>query len=63
MAWGPCVRTWANPLCPCLHSDPQFADCSPGETQHVTGWQSFYEGRDVESELRRIQQTEWASKK
>ena len=58
-AWKPCVRAWANAPCPCLHSDPQFPDCAPGETQHVRGWLSFYEGNDVRSEFRRIDTSEW----
>jgi peptidoglycan/xylan/chitin deacetylase (PgdA/CDA1 family) len=53
-AWEPCNRAWANPPCPCMHSDPQFPDCAPGETQRVRGWLSFYEGTDLEQELRRI---------
>jgi len=61
-AWEPCVRPWANAPCPCLHSDPQFPDCAPGETQHVSGWLSFYEGKDVEAEFRRIQATEWPNR-
>jgi hypothetical protein len=40
-AWEACHRTWANPPCPCLHSDPKFPDCAPGETQTVRGWLSF----------------------
>jgi len=59
MAWEPCQRTWANPPCPCLHSDPQFADCAPGETQHLRGWLSFYEGKDMDGELQRIRETGW----
>jgi hypothetical protein len=53
-AWEPCDRVWGNPPCPCLHSDPKFPDCPPGETKRIRGWLSFYEGRDVEEELRRI---------
>lgn len=53
-AWEPCHRSWGNERCPCLHSDPKFADCPPGETVHAYGWLSFYCGRDVQSELRRI---------
>jgi hypothetical protein len=53
-AWEPCQRAWANPPVPCLHSDPQFPDCPPGETQRVRGWLSFYEGSDVEAEFDRI---------
>jgi peptidoglycan/xylan/chitin deacetylase (PgdA/CDA1 family) len=58
-AWEPCVRPWANASCPCMHSDPQFPDCAPGETQHVSGWLSFYKGDDVDAEFRRIQVMEW----
>ena len=53
-AWEPCQRAWANPPVPCLHSDPQFPDCPPGETRRVRGWFSFYEGSDVEAEFNRI---------
>ena len=58
-AWDPCFRTWANPPVPCLHSDPQFLDCRPGQTQRLRGWLSFYEGEDLEAELRRIEATGW----
>jgi peptidoglycan/xylan/chitin deacetylase (PgdA/CDA1 family) len=53
-AWEPCVRAWGNPPCPCLHSDPRLPDCPPGKTGHVRGWLSFYEGADLDSELRRL---------
>jgi hypothetical protein len=52
--WEPCVRAWGNPPCPCLHSDPQVPDCPPGETRRVRGWLSFYEGPDIDGELRRL---------
>jgi peptidoglycan/xylan/chitin deacetylase (PgdA/CDA1 family) len=58
-AWKPCVRTVANASCPCLHSDPKFPDCAPGETQRLRGWLSFYEGKDVRSEFRRIDASGW----
>lgn len=58
-AWEPCERVWANPPCPCLHSDPRFPDCAPGQTQRLRGWLSFYEGSDLDAELRRIQQADW----
>jgi hypothetical protein len=53
-AWEPCHRPWANPPCPCLHSDPKFPDCEPGQTQRVRGWLSFYEGDDVQAEFKRL---------
>lgn len=55
-AWEPIHRVWANPHCPCFHADPKFPDCAPGETQHVHGWLSFYEGADIQSELRRLRE-------
>jgi hypothetical protein len=42
-----------------MHSDPQFPDCAPGETQRIYGWFSFYEGDDIQAELRRIDETGW----
>jgi hypothetical protein len=53
-AWEHCDRTWANPPVPCIHSDPKFPDCAPGETKPLRGWLSFYEGGDVETEFNRI---------
>jgi hypothetical protein len=58
-AWSPCQRTWGNAPCPCLHSDPKFPDCPPGETRTVRGWLSFYEGTDIDGELRRIETLGW----
>ena len=52
--WEPCVRVWGNPPCPCLHSDPQVPDCPPGETKRARGWLSFFEGDDLDAELRRL---------
>jgi len=59
-AWEPCDRPWANAPVPCLHSDPKFPDCAPGETKRLRGWFSFYEGDNVEAEFRRIEQTGWS---
>jgi len=58
-AWEPCHRPWANAPVPCLHSDPKFPDCAPGETKRLRGWFSFYEGTEIQSEFRRIDQTGW----
>ena len=58
-AWEPCHRTWANPPVPCLHSDPKFPDCAPGATARVRGWFSFYEGSNIDGELKRIDATGW----
>jgi hypothetical protein len=62
-AWDPLHRAWANPKCPCLHSDPKFPDCTPGETKRLKGWLSFYEGKDIEAEFRRIEATGWRKDK
>jgi hypothetical protein len=59
-AWSPCFRTWANPECPCMHSDPQLIDCPAGATVKATGYLWFYEGEDLEGELDRLcQATGW----
>ena len=58
-AWDSLHRGWANKDCPCLHSDPKFEDCAPGETKWLRGWFSFYEGTDIEAELKRIEATKW----
>jgi hypothetical protein len=58
-AWRNCARPWANPPCPCMHSDPQFPDCPPGETRRLRGILAFYEGPDLGSQLRRIDASGW----
>ncbi len=57
--WDPLHRNWGNERCPCLHSDPKFPDCAPGETVWLRGWFSFYEGTDIESEIKRIEASGW----
>jgi hypothetical protein len=42
-----------------MHSDPQFPDCEPGETQRLHGWLSFYEGTDIDAALERIKGLNW----
>jgi hypothetical protein len=61
-AWEPCDRAWGNAPCPCLHSDPKFPDCAPGETKRLQGWLSFYEGSEIDQEFRRIEATAWKAK-
>lgn len=58
-AWEPCHRPWGNPPCPCLHSDPKFPDCPPGETRTLSGWLSFYTGPDIQAELKRLEKVAW----
>lgn len=62
-AWERCHRPWANAPVPCLHSDPKFPDCAPGETKRLRGWLSFYEGADLEGEFRRIEHLGWRTEK
>jgi hypothetical protein len=56
-AWERCGRAWGHPLVPCLHADPVWPDCPPGETVRVHGRLWFYEGKDIEPELERAQAT------
>jgi hypothetical protein len=60
-AWDPLHRAWANPPCPCLHSDPKFPDCGPGQTSRLRGWLSFHEGSTINAEIVRIDATGWRS--
>ncbi len=53
-AWTPCHRPWGNIKCPCMHSDPKFPDANPGQTVRLKGWLSFFEGKDIETELNRL---------
>ncbi len=53
-AWDPLDGVWQNPPVPCFHSNPRFPDCPPGQTVRARGWLSFYEGEDLDGELRRI---------
>ncbi len=53
-AWEACGRAWGNEFVPCLHSDPVFPDCPPGETVRVGGWISFFEGPDIRPEIERL---------
>ena len=55
-SWQPNHRAWTNPPVPCIHSDPIFPDCPPGETVEVQGKLWFYEGEDIQGELQRLKQ-------
>ena len=60
-AWQPLHKTWANPPVPCLHSDPKFPDCPPGETRRLNGWLWFYQGTSISNELQRLDRTAWVN--
>ena len=47
-------KPWENPLVPCMHSDPNFPDCPPGETVVSRGRILFYEGKDIQAEIERL---------
>jgi hypothetical protein len=50
-AWEPCGRVWENPPLPCIHADPVFPNCSPGQTVRARGRLWFSDGRDIDREL------------
>jgi hypothetical protein len=52
-AWSHAGRAWTNPPVPCLHSDPVFPDCPPGETKTVRGRLFFHDGPDINPEINR----------
>ncbi len=62
-AWDPLDGVWQNPPVPCLHSNPKFPDCAPGETVWARGWLSFFEGEDLAGELERIERIGWRAAK
>jgi len=49
--WEPIHRPWLNPPVPCLHADPSFPDCPPGQTVTARGIVSFYVGTDVKQRI------------
>lgn len=58
-AFEPCFRSWENSRVPCIHSDPKFPDCAPGETTRIRGWLSFFEGKDIQAEFKRLDHLGW----
>jgi hypothetical protein len=54
-AWKPLHRAWANAPVPCVHSDPRFPDLGPGESRNIYGLVSFYEGKEVKAEFKRLE--------
>lgn len=59
MAWSPNQRTWGNAPCPCLHSDPQFADCPAGQTVRAAGRLWFHQGDDIDGFLADLEAAAW----
>jgi hypothetical protein len=62
-AFEPCDRPWNNPKVPCLHSDPRFPDCAPGQITRIRGWLSFFEGEDIQAEFKRLDHLGWREAK
>jgi len=58
-AWDPLDGLWQNPPVPCMHANGRLADCAPGQTVRSRGWLSFYEGEDLDAELKRLEQSGW----
>lgn len=54
VGWEPTHRTWNNPPVPCIHADARLPDCKPETIQRVRGFVRFYEGADVQSEIKRL---------
>jgi hypothetical protein len=55
-AWEHPGRLWGNPRVPCLHADPDLPACPFGQTVRTRGHLWFYEGDNVEQEIRRAQE-------
>ena len=51
VAWDRSGRCWGNVRCPCLHSDPVFPDCGPGQTVRLHGRLWFHDGDSVDGEI------------
>lgn len=46
------ARPWANPPCPCMHSDPVFPDLDPGVASTLRGRLFVHEGKDPGAAIR-----------
>ena len=51
VAWDRSGRCWGNARCPCMHSDPVFQDCAPGDTVRLRGRLWFHDGDSIGSEI------------
>lgn len=50
-SWERTFNPWGNPDVPCIHTDPMFESCEPGDTVRLQGRLWFHEGEDTEGEL------------
>jgi hypothetical protein len=55
VAFDHCGRTWGNKDCPCIHADPVFPDAAPGQRVEVKGRLWFYEGSDIDAEIKKAE--------
>jgi peptidoglycan/xylan/chitin deacetylase (PgdA/CDA1 family) len=53
-AWEHPGRVWGNPQVPCMHSDPNLPNCPFGKTVRTRGRLWFYEGKEIEHEMNRV---------
>ena len=60
--WEPIHRPWENPPVPCLHADPAFPDCPPGQTVEANGIVTFHEGPDVKQRIRGLRSTHFRNR-
>ncbi len=60
--WEPIHRPWGNPPVPCLHADPAFPDCPPGQTVEANGIVTFHEGPDVKQRIRGLRSTHFRNR-
>jgi len=51
-SWENPGRSWGNTLVPCMHADPKLPDCPYRKTVRIKGRLWFYEGPDVEREIK-----------
>ena len=47
-SWEHTFNPWGNPDVPCIHTDPQFPACAPGDTVRLKGKLWFYQGPSVD---------------
>jgi hypothetical protein len=52
--WDNCINAWGNEDCPCMHADPIFPECNPGETVQLSGKIWFYKGSNINSKIKEI---------
>ncbi len=57
VAFERCGRSWGNPPCPCIHSDPVLPEAAPGQQVSVRGFVRFYEGAEIETIKQRLAET------